>query len=71
MEGDNVVDDESCNGAVRKFRVSGKSEEQKAIEAVDIGYKVVGPLDPSERPFKSWEPVFAVVQLCVFLDILV
>lgn len=70
-EADDVIDDGSCNGEVRRSRVSGKSEEQKAAEAADIGYKVVGPLDPSERPFKPWEPIFAVVQVCDFIDTLV
>lgn len=43
---------------------SGKSEEDKIKEAEDIGYQVVGPLDPSsENPLKPYEPVFAVVQV--------
>nr|XP_029121062.1 uncharacterized protein LOC105047347 isoform X2 [Elaeis guineensis] len=41
----------------------GKSEEEKIKEASEIGYKVTGPLDPSENPFKPYEPVFAVVQI--------
>ncbi|ERN20509.1 50S ribosomal protein L21, mitochondrial [Amborella trichopoda] len=35
----------------------------KAEDAANIGYKVIGSLGPSDRPFKSWEPVFAVVQI--------
>ncbi|KAK1302363.1 hypothetical protein QJS10_CPB12g00907 [Acorus calamus] len=31
--------------------------------AAEIGYRVVGPLDPSEQPFVPYEPVFAVVQI--------
>ncbi|XP_020264040.1 50S ribosomal protein L21, mitochondrial-like [Asparagus officinalis] len=62
-EDDDDEGDESCNGSVKKFGASGKSEEEKANEAADIGYRVIGPLDPSERPFKPWEPVFAVVQI--------
>jgi hypothetical protein len=43
---------------------SGKSEEDKRKEAEEIGYQVVGPLDPSsENPYKLYEPVFAVVQV--------
>ncbi|KAJ4969725.1 hypothetical protein NE237_002824 [Protea cynaroides] len=39
------------------------SLEEKEAEAAAIGYKVIGPLDPSERPFKPWESAFAVVQI--------
>ncbi|XP_020254140.1 50S ribosomal protein L21, mitochondrial-like [Asparagus officinalis] len=62
-EEDDDEGDESCNGSVKTFRASGKSVEEKANAAADIGYKVIGPLDPSERPFKPWEPVFAIVQI--------
>ncbi|XP_068658772.1 LOW QUALITY PROTEIN: large ribosomal subunit protein bL21m-like [Aristolochia californica] len=40
-----------------------KSPEDKEQEAEAIGYKVIGRFDPSERLFKKWEPVFAVVQI--------
>ena len=43
---------------------SGKTEEEKVAEAAEIGYKVVGPLGADEKPFKPYEPVFAVVQVC-------
>ena len=39
------------------------SAEEKEREAAAIGYKVVGPLQPSDRVFKPLEPVFAVVQV--------
>lgn len=39
------------------------STEDKEKEAAAIGYEVIGPLDPSEHPFKRWEPVFAIVQI--------
>ncbi|KAM3412638.1 hypothetical protein ACQJBY_004018 [Aegilops geniculata] len=42
---------------------SGKTEEEKLAEANEIGYKVVGPLGADEKPFKPYEPVFAVVQI--------
>ncbi|CAN6336840.1 unnamed protein product [Urochloa humidicola] len=42
---------------------SGKTEEEKVAEAAEIGYKVVGPLGADEKPFKPYEPVFAVVQI--------
>lgn len=38
--------------------------EEKEEEAAAIGYKVIGPLQRSERVFKPYEPVFAVVQVC-------
>ncbi|KAL5772425.1 hypothetical protein ACOSQ2_012349 [Xanthoceras sorbifolium] len=39
------------------------SLEEKEAEAAEIGYKVVGPLQQSDRVFKPYEPVFAVVQV--------
>ncbi|XP_022720472.1 50S ribosomal protein L21, mitochondrial-like [Durio zibethinus] len=39
------------------------SPEEKEAEAAAIGYKVMGPLQPSDRVFKEYEPVFAVVQI--------
>ncbi|KFK29677.1 hypothetical protein AALP_AA7G164300 [Arabis alpina] len=36
---------------------------EKVEEAAAIGYKVMGPLNPNERLFKHYEPVFAVVQI--------
>ncbi|KAL1099578.1 hypothetical protein V6Z11_D05G172400 [Gossypium hirsutum] len=39
------------------------SPEEKEAEAVAIGYKVLGPLQRSDRVFKDYEPVFAVVQI--------
>ena len=39
------------------------SPEEKEAEAAAIGYKVVGPLDKSDRVFKPYEPVFAIVQV--------
>ncbi|GAB4826959.1 hypothetical protein Ancab_033839 [Ancistrocladus abbreviatus] len=39
------------------------SVEEKIKEAAEIGYKVVGPLQHSDRVFKPYEPVFAVVQI--------
>ncbi|RZC69006.1 hypothetical protein C5167_033192 [Papaver somniferum] len=39
------------------------SLENKEEEAAAIGYKVIGPLDPTEKPFTPREPVFAVVQI--------
>lgn len=57
--------DESDNMGTRRIVQSGKSEEEKLKEAEEIGYQVIGPLDPSsENPFKPYEPAFAVVQVC-------
>lgn len=42
-------------------RVYTAAEKEK--EAAAIGYKVIGPLQRSDRPFKLHEPVFAVVQI--------
>ncbi|KAJ1264027.1 hypothetical protein BS78_09G231500 [Paspalum vaginatum] len=63
-------DDEGSEGewgeedeAVAAKKPSGKTEEEKLAEAAEIGYKVVGPLGADEKPFKPYEPVFAVVQI--------
>lgn len=61
-------DDENVSVSSRK---KVYTEEEKEAEALAIGYKVIGPLDKDERVFKSYEPVFAVVQVfnmlnCVF-----
>lgn len=67
-------DDEGSEGewgeedeAVAAKKPSGKTEEEKVAEAAEIGYKVVGPLGPDEKPFKPYEPAFAVVQVCFSL----
>ncbi|GMH05446.1 hypothetical protein Nepgr_007286 [Nepenthes gracilis] len=39
------------------------SVEEKIKEAADIGYKVTGQLQRSDRVFKPYEPVFAIVQI--------
>lgn len=44
------------------------SPAEKVEAAAEIGYKVMGPLKPSERLFKPYEPVFAVVQVSCLLD---
>ncbi|XP_076920488.1 large ribosomal subunit protein bL21m-like [Bidens hawaiensis] len=44
---------------------AGKKEyspEEKESEAAAIGYKVIGQLERSDRVFKDYEPVFAVIQ---------
>ncbi|MQL83131.1 hypothetical protein Taro_015619, partial [Colocasia esculenta] len=62
-ENDGEEEEEGEVLAPKRLVLSGKTDEEKAVEAASIGYKVVSPLDPSERPFKPWEPVFAVVQI--------
>uniref|UniRef100_A0A0A9G0Q1 Large ribosomal subunit protein bL21m n=1 Tax=Arundo donax TaxID=35708 RepID=A0A0A9G0Q1_ARUDO len=49
--------------AVAAKKLSGKTEEEKVAEATEIGYTVVGSLGADEKPFKPYEPVFAVVQI--------
>lgn len=61
-ESDGEEDDGVVSGP-RRSVICGKSAEEKVSEAAAIGYQVIGPLDSSERPFKPWEPVFAVVQV--------
>jgi large subunit ribosomal protein L21 len=50
--------------AVAAKKPSGKTEEEKVAEAAEVGYKVVPPLGSDEKPFKPYEPVFAIVQAC-------
>lgn len=57
-------DDGEGSGSVSSSAVErAYSVEEKIQEAADIGYKVIGPLERSERVFKPYEPVFAVVQI--------
>ncbi|CAK7336713.1 unnamed protein product [Dovyalis caffra] len=69
-DGDDDEDEEdyySDNNEEEDTMVSGMkreySAEEKEAEAAAIGYKVIGPLLPSDRVFKPNEPVFAVVQV--------
>ncbi|XP_076887675.1 large ribosomal subunit protein bL21m-like [Bidens hawaiensis] len=56
MENNNVA---SCVVNVKKEY----SPEEKETEADAIGYKVIGQLQRSDRVFKAYEPVFAVIQI--------
>ncbi|KAK9131786.1 hypothetical protein Scep_011314 [Stephania cephalantha] len=60
-EGEEEVDEEGV--AAKAVENRTYSLEEKEAEAAAIGYKVIAPLDPSERAFKPWEPVFAVIQI--------
>lgn len=48
----------SSGGSRREY-----SPEEKEAEAAAIGYKVIGPLQESDKLFKPYEPVFAIVQV--------
>ncbi|KAA8519795.1 hypothetical protein F0562_014115 [Nyssa sinensis] len=69
-EEEEEVDDEEGEGS-DDDNVSGLNcnvkraytPEEREKEAAAIGYKVIGPLDHSETPFKPYEPVFAIVQI--------
>ncbi|XP_010438104.1 PREDICTED: 50S ribosomal protein L21, mitochondrial [Camelina sativa] len=64
-------DDDDDDDEDQDFEDSAEMEEvereyspaEKVEEAAEIGYKVMGPLKPSERLFKPYEPVFAIVQI--------
>ncbi|XP_022845945.1 50S ribosomal protein L21, mitochondrial-like [Olea europaea var. sylvestris] len=47
----------------RENETAALSPEDKEKEAAEIGYKVISPLQKSDRVFKPYEPVFAVVQI--------
>lgn len=55
-------DDEGVSGPSGGLKREYSPEEKEA-EAAAIGYKVVGPLEKSDRVFKPYEPAFAVVQV--------
>ncbi|KNA19736.1 hypothetical protein SOVF_058780, partial [Spinacia oleracea] len=57
-EEEREVSNEPSNLADRSYFVEDKIEE-----AAHIGYKVIGPLLPTDRVFKPYEPAFAVVQV--------
>ncbi|GLT68489.1 hypothetical protein SLA2020_407150 [Shorea laevis] len=52
------VGNSSASGLKRVY-----TAEEREAEAAAIGYKVVGPLERSDRVFKPYEAVFAVVQI--------
>ncbi|XWS19601.1 hypothetical protein CRYUN_Cryun31cG0029500 [Craigia yunnanensis] len=58
-----VNDGEAENDEAQSDLDRDYSPEEKEAEAAAIGYKVVGPLQRSDRVFKEYEPVFAVVQI--------
>jgi large subunit ribosomal protein L21 len=55
---DESVGNSSASGLKREY-----SPEEREAEAAAIGYNVVGPLERSDRVFKPYEAVFAVVQV--------
>jgi large subunit ribosomal protein L21 len=55
---DESVGNSSASGLKREY-----SAEEREAEATAIGYKVVGPLERSDRVFKPYEAVFSVVQV--------
>ncbi|KAF3794478.1 50S ribosomal protein L21 [Nymphaea thermarum] len=59
-EEDDTDEEEAISNCVAGIEMS---DAEKAEEAAAIGYRVIGQLQPSERPFKPWEPVFAVIQI--------
>lgn len=62
-------EDESVSASASRPE-SEYSAEEREVEAAAIGYKVIGPLEKSDRVFKPYEPVFAAVQVhcnCFFV----
>jgi large subunit ribosomal protein L21 len=62
-EDEESCDDEDDVSQSNSGRARVYTPEEKRVEAAAIGYKVIGPLDRSQRNFKPYEPVFAVVQI--------
>ncbi|KAK1324867.1 hypothetical protein QJS10_CPA01g01966 [Acorus calamus] len=60
-ESDDGDEEGEVSGAADGF--PDRRRLMREAAATEIGYKVVGPLDPSEQPFVPYEPVFAVVQI--------
>lgn len=65
---DDYSDDEG-DAEVLEANSGPKSPEDKIKEAADIGYKVIGPLEKSDRAFKPYEPLFAVVQVWIIITL--
>ncbi|XP_059652142.1 large ribosomal subunit protein bL21m [Cornus florida] len=61
-EDEEDIDDENVSASKGRVNKSYTPEEREQ-EAAEIGYKVIGPIDRSTRPFKPYVPVFAVVQI--------
>lgn len=62
-EGEDDDDDEDYEDSAEMEVEREYSPAEKVEAAAEIGYKVMGPLKSSERLFKLYEPVFAVVQV--------
>nr|XP_009773319.1 PREDICTED: 50S ribosomal protein L21, mitochondrial-like isoform X2 [Nicotiana sylvestris] len=61
---DDYDDDQDVEGLESNSEPSREyTPEEKEHEAAEIGYKVIGPLQKSDRVFKPYEPVFAIVQI--------
>lgn len=59
------LDDDDDDGSVGSGRVEEReyTVEERENEAAAIGYKVIGQLERSDRAFKLYEPVFAIIQI--------
>ncbi|XP_076920752.1 large ribosomal subunit protein bL21m-like [Bidens hawaiensis] len=57
---DDVMENNNVASCVVKKEYSPEEQE---TEAAAIGYKVIGQLQRSDRVFKAYEPVFAVIQI--------
>lgn len=70
-EEEDVDEEESGGVSASNYLVERtKSTAEKEKEAAAIGYEVIGPLNPSDRPFKKqWELVFAVVQVFLLIPL--
>lgn len=65
-EDESDYDDVANSGVKREY-----SPEEKESEAAAIGYKVIGQLQRSDRVFKLYEPVFAVIQVLLFYYLMI
>ncbi|XVF40493.1 hypothetical protein PTKIN_Ptkin01aG0117900 [Pterospermum kingtungense] len=63
MEMEEAIYGEAENDEPASHLERDYSPEEKESEAAAIGYKVIGQLQRSDRVFKDYEPVFAVVQI--------
>lgn len=63
-EGETDYDDDNVEGLESNSEPGREyTPEEKEQEAAEIGYKVIGPLQKSDRVFKPYEPVYAVIQI--------
>lgn len=61
--GEDINLEEATRSGLRGEYSAEEKEKEKEMEAAAIGYKVIGPLQKTDRVFEPYDIVFAVVQV--------